>query len=327
VVDKVQQNSRLGDRHLDHLRRSTARSIRFAVNSPQIQVLPAWCYVSLGINAVLLVLVVVLGIRDRPQSDGPHQAIAGGVERLEAQAITATAPPTEAASSTPISDPEDPSQSSNSLGPRLKLSYSEWVDLLRTEARAIAEAEPEQLSILMGDSISLWFPNELLPPSQTWLNQGISGEGTAGLLQRLDLIDRTRPDTIFVMIGINDMLRQVEDDTILANQRLIIQELREQHPDAAIVVQSVLPHAGEQATWEGKERLLRIPNQRIRDLNQELAAIARQEGADFLDLYPLFSDAEGNLRLDLTTDGLHLNHDGYLVWTSALQLFDQLALN
>ncbi|MEB3360399.1 MAG: SGNH/GDSL hydrolase family protein [Synechococcales bacterium] len=330
MVDKVQQDKRLGDRHFDHLRRTTARSIRFAVHSPHVYVLPAWCYVSLGVNAVLLALVLVLGWRDRPRPPSPStRAIAGEVSPPEVQAMTSNAPLSlaESSASSQLASDDSPDLPPPALGPRLDLSYDEWVALLETEARAIANEAPDNLSILMGDSISLWFPSELLPPSQTWLNQGISGEGTAGLLKRLDLIDRTQPDTIFVMIGINDMLREVTDATILANQRAIIQELREQHPDAAIVVQSVLPHAGEESSWEGKERLLAIPNQRIRNLNRELAAIARQEGADFLDLYPLFSDADGNLRLDLTTDGLHLNRNGYLVWTSALQLFEQLALD
>jgi len=46
----------------------------------------------------------------------------------------------------------------------------------------------------------------------------------------------------------------------------------------------------------------------------------------YLDLYPMFSDAEGNLQTELSTDGLHLNEQGYLVWRSALQLFGQIQL-
>ncbi|HAX89511.1 MAG TPA: lysophospholipase, partial [Cyanobacteria bacterium UBA11370] len=61
------------------------------------------------------------------------------------------------------------------LGERHQLNYQQWVALLEQEAQVIAEQKPEHLAVLLGDSISLWFPNELLPPDQKWLNQGISG--------------------------------------------------------------------------------------------------------------------------------------------------------
>jgi len=207
------------------------------------------------------------------------------------------------------------------MGPRHQLNYAQWIHLLAQEAKAIAAQNPEHLSILLGDSISLWFPPELLLPGQVWLNQGISGETSTGLLQRLDLLDQTNPDTILVMIGINDLLRGEEDSTLLNNHRQIIQYLKTTHPETEVVVQSILPHAETQATWEGRDRLLALPNSRIRALNQELAAIADAEGAKFLDLYSLLADGQGNLQMDLSTDGLHLNRDGYLVWRSGLQMY------
>ncbi len=213
------------------------------------------------------------------------------------------------------------------LGERHQLNYQQWVALLEQEAQVIAEQKPEHLAVLLGDSISLWFPNELLPPDQKWLNQGISGETSAGLLNRLELLDQTQPEVIFVMIGINDLIRGIKDETLLANQQLIIRYLQRVHPQAQIVVQSVLPHSAEKATWQGRDRLLEIPNRRIRDINQRLKAIAKAEGVIYLDLYPMFADTKGNLKSELSTDGLHLSPQGYLVWHYALQLFNQLLLD
>lgn len=215
-------------------------------------------------------------------------------------------------------------QPSPQLGPRHQLSYEQWVGLLGREARAIAAQPPKRLNILLGDSLSLWFPSELLPSETTWLNQGISGETSGGLLNRLDLMDQTEPEVIFVMIGINDLIRGVSNEAIAANYRGMIRYLVWAHPDSRIVVQSILPHGGTQATWEGRDRLLAIPLEQIQDLNESLAAIARDEGAQYLNLYPLFANEAGYLRPDFTTDGLHLNRNGYLVWRSALQLYGQL---
>ena len=207
------------------------------------------------------------------------------------------------------------------LGPRHQLSYPQWLDILKQEAKITARKNPQRLTILAGDSLSLWFPPELLPEDRSWLNQGISGEVSNGLLQRLDFFDRTKPEKIFIMVGINDLIRGLDDQEILANYQQIISYLRRKHPQTEIVVQSILPHGEEGITWEGKEKLLAIPNPRIRNLNQELNNLATEKGAKYLNLHPLFTDKQGNLRSDFTTDGLHLSPPGYLVWRTALQMY------
>ena len=207
------------------------------------------------------------------------------------------------------------------LGPRHKLSYPQWLDILKQEAKITARKNPQRLTILAGDSLSLWFPPELLPEDRSWLNQGISGEVSNGLLQRLDFFDRTKPEKIFIMVGINDLIRGLDDQEILANYQQIISYLRRKHPQTEIVVQSILPHGEEGITWEGKEKLLAIPNPRIRNLNQDLNNLATEKGVKYLNLHPLFTDKQGNLRSDFTTDGLHLSPPGYLVWRTALQMY------
>lgn len=205
-------------------------------------------------------------------------------------------------------------------------TYQEWVQQLRREAIAAANNGPPRLTVLAGDSLSLWFPVQLLPEERSWLNQGISGETSSGLLSRLYVFDGTSPETIFVMIGINDLVRGSDDETVLENQRQIIRELLRAHPKSQIVVQSILPHMGNKATWENSDRLLDIPNSRIREINRRLKAIADFEGAFFLDLHPLFASPTGFLRPEFSTDGLHLNDSGYLVWRTAIKLYSQMKL-
>ncbi len=272
--------------------------------SSSVKTFPAWAFFSLLSNVILLLAVILL--------IGKQQAVTAFL----ANVLSPTAEPTPNTQTQQAAAPQ--------LGKRHKFDYQEWVNILEQEAEVAAEKKPRNLTVMAGDSLSLWFPSELLPENKTWLNQGISGEKTAGLLQRLNLFDKTTPETIFVMIGINDLIAGVSDRTILDNQRQILTYLHKKHPKAQIVVQSILPHQGEQATWEGKEKLLAIPNSRIRNLNQQLRTIAAKESVKYLNLYPLFADKQGNLRSNFTTDGLHLNPDGYLVWSSALQLYSQI---
>lgn len=199
------------------------------------------------------------------------------------------------------------------LQQRKQLTYKQRVAILKQEANLAALERPQKLTVLAGNSLSDWFPADLLPSERTWLNQGIAGDTSAGLLRRLHLFDRTQPETIFVMIGINDLLRGVRDETILENQRQIVRHLQRVHSNSQIVVQSILPHSG------GGSKA--VPNSRIRQLNTQLKAIAEAEGVNYLELHPLFTDAQGNLRSELSTDGLHLNTQGYHIWRSALQLY------
>ena len=59
--------------------------------------------------------------------------------------------------------------------------------------------------------------------------------------------------------------------------------------------------------------------ERAMRLNKQLQAIAAQENAGYLNLHALFVDGQGKMRQDLTTDGLHLNRQGYKVWQQAMQ--------
>jgi lysophospholipase L1-like esterase len=143
------------------------------------------------------------------------------------------------------------------------------------------------------------------------------------LLNRLALLDQNQIESAFVMIGINDLIWGGSDAELVGNLRAIVSALKAQHPQAQIVVQSILPHGGPAATWEGRDRLLALPPERIVAVNAQIKQIASQTGAEYLDLYPLFVDGDGYLRPDLSTDGLHLNANGYLVWRSALALYNE----
>ncbi|MBD0333934.1 MAG: hypothetical protein ICV62_00450 [Cyanobacteria bacterium Co-bin13] len=183
-------------------------------------------------------------------------------------------------------------------------THQQWQSLLAQEARAVTAGQgSNRLTVVVGDSLSLWLPSEALPRDRFWLNQSISGETTGQILQRLSAFAATRPDTIYVMAGVNDLKNGASNAEVVNNLRLITQRLRQQHPEARVVVHSILP-----------TRLANISSARVRLLNQLIGYSVRQQGGEFLDLQPQFTDTQGNLSQDLTTDGLHLNPQGYRVW-------------
>jgi lysophospholipase L1-like esterase len=272
--------------------------------TPPRKKIPGWASLSLALNGVVL-LGVSVGVAK------PH---------LLARVLPGLTP------TAAVVAPDAEAVMPEGGGDRKQLSYEQWREVLQQEATAAAKNQPENLTVLLGDSITLWFPPELLPNDRTWLNQAISGDTTAGLLKRSDLLSPTQPQTIFLMAGINDLKTGVPEAETLANTRQLIQQLRQQHPEAEIVLQAILPHGGEPMTTAEREPFLKISNEQIFKLNQQLAAIAQEEQVFFLNLYSLFANEEGFLRSELSTDGLHLNPEGYRVWRTALQVFGQTAL-
>lgn len=187
-------------------------------------------------------------------------------------------------------------------------AYHQWVSLLQQEAKAMAQGQgSSRLTVILGDSLSLWFPPEMLPKDRFWLNQGISGDTTSAILQRMSAFDTTNPDTIHVLAGINDLRRGATDGEVLRNLQQIVQRLRHTHPDAKVIVHSILP-----------TRLASLPSDRIRRLNAAIANTVQAEGAFFLNLQPTFAEDSGILRRELTTDGIHLSLRGYRAWESVI---------
>ena len=193
-------------------------------------------------------------------------------------------------------------------------TYGQWKHLLAQEARAVGSGQGNnKLGVIVGDSLSMWFPSQLLPYGKLWLNQGISGENSAQVLRRLQNLDSTRPDNIYVMVGVNDLRQGATDATIFNNTKSIVRRLRQNHPQSQIVVQSILPTNSQS-----------FSNQRIQNLNRQIMAMVQKEGANYLNLYPLFLDGENKMRKELTTDGIHLSTQGYQVWQRALQRAENL---
>lgn len=78
------------------------------------------------------------------------------------------------------------------------------------------------------------------------VNAGVSGETTAGLLQRLDWLLRGRFDVFVIESGANDGLRGVAVEAIESNLRQIVERVRKERPDAkvALIQMEALPNYG-----------------------------------------------------------------------------------
>lgn len=165
--------------------------------------------------------------------------------------------------------------------------------------------------VFIGDSLTEWFNWQDRFPAFRILNLGISGETVEELLDRRDHI-RSRvesPDFIFLMTGINNVLSERYDITKSYSE--IVRNLKTWYKGATVVVQSLLP---VDIPW--------IRNDTIRTINRHLTEIAQEHGAEYLDVYAAFTDANGNPKPGLLSDdGVHLAGRGYDVWAKTVEKY------
>jgi lysophospholipase L1-like esterase len=197
--------------------------------------------------------------------------------------------------------------------------------------------------VFVGDSITdfwhldanPWFPGKYCGgaiwdesfggavPLRSALNLGVSGDRIEHVLHRLlpaaqggeGWLDRgdLQPDTIFVMLGINNSFDSESPATtsIYKGVLAVVAGIHARKPNARIVIQSLLP-----TDDDTKNRDLVLP---VNDLLRQYAA--HTKGTAYLDLYPAFVDEQGAQRRNLFNDSLHPSRDGYRVWRDRLIAF------
>ena len=174
--------------------------------------------------------------------------------------------------------------------------------------------------VFTGSSLCELFPiNEMLQnvePRICVYNRGIGGDNTFGMIDRLPDILKSKPRKIFLMAGINDLTGGQPVDTIVMNITRMADMVHEAVPGCRLYIQSVLPVNTRRLAYPG----LKGHNPQVRTLNARLVQLCdAKPWCTFVDLVPLLSDADGELRIDLTKDGIHLHPVGYVIWTDYLK--------
>jgi lysophospholipase L1-like esterase len=163
--------------------------------------------------------------------------------------------------------------------------------------------------IFLGNSLTdagRW--NDIAPELPV-LNRGISGDISFGVLARLDEIVRHKPAKVFLMIGVNDLKRNVPPAYIIANYQKIVQGIRAASPQTIIYLNSVLPVNEQKLIAPFRA----VKNQDIETLNKALLEISKKSRqVQYVDLHVLLADSQGNLRPEITPDGIHLEVAAYV---------------
>ena len=199
------------------------------------------------------------------------------------------------------------------------LKEQEKIQTKYRELNQISVLEPD--IIFIGDSIVEYYPlQELLGTAKTIVNRGIRGYQTGLLLDNLDAhLYGDAVDQIVLLIGTNDIGKDIPMNDALDNLEGVIQSLNRDYPLSQIKLLSILP-VNEGAEY--KQTVYIRTNEKIREWNQAYEALASAYmQVDFLPIYDSLTDPDGQLQSAYTTDGLHLSVAGYQALSDILKTY------
>lgn len=127
----------------------------------------------------------------------------------------------------------------------------------------------------------------------------------------LDALKEKQAKKIYIMLGANGINFLPIDEMIKDYQRLIL-EIKQEHPDAIIYVQSVLPVT--------KENKYNVSNEDINFFNEQLIQLCAKEQVYYLDISSDFKTEDGTLPIETSpTDGMHFGKRYYSIWFDFLK--------
>ena len=163
-------------------------------------------------------------------------------------------------------------------------------------------------TVMLGDSITDEGQWDELLDNPFVQNRGISGDTTDGVLERLDSINKSIKQ-VFIMIGVNDIMRGKEVDEVYSNYLKIIKFFQDRN--IKVYIQSTL--------FIGERRAENF-NIKVEDLDKRLEKYAKENNITFINLNPIFAPNKV-LKKEFTFDDLHLNGTAYKLWAQEIRKF------
>jgi lysophospholipase L1-like esterase len=173
-------------------------------------------------------------------------------------------------------------------------------------------AAGENRVVFLGDQITdLWGRGSAgFFPDKPWLNRGIAGQTTDQMLVRFrqDVID-LHANVVVILAGLNDIagIHGTFTEEMTLDNLKSMTELAHANGIRAVLA-SVTPVCDCYTNSKARQRW----QERITELNELIRKYCARGNAGYLDYYSALSD-EGNLKKELTSDGVLPNDPGYIV--------------
>jgi lysophospholipase L1-like esterase len=151
----------------------------------------------------------------------------------------------------------------------------------------------------------------------TVYNRGISGTTTDEFLAEIDaVLFGPEPSRVFINIGTNDLAERTDGEHwqmhLLKNYESILQQLKTRLPETEVYLMAYYPVNMDVLRSFGKDKKFGLRSkEHMADTNAKIALLAEKYGYQFIDVNDGITDADGNLKKEITVDGIHMYARGY----------------
>lgn len=200
-----------------------------------------------------------------------------------------------------------------SAGEKKEVKPDRWEkDIQAFEAQDKKSAPPRDAILFIGSSsIKRWNTLAKDFPEVPVINRGFGGSQIADSVKYADrLVVPHDPRLIVMYAGGNDIAAGKSPEHLLKDFQEFVDRVRKGLPEVSIAYVSVNPNI---ARWAQREK--------VQEANRLIEEFAKRDAKlAFIDSYPAFLGEDGLPKKELLDkDNLHLNAEGYKVWTSVLK--------
>lgn len=159
-------------------------------------------------------------------------------------------------------------------------------------------------------------------------NRGIGGTTTDDFLREINtVLFDLEPSKVFINIGTNDINKREDgeywQDHLLKNYEEILRQMKQRLPKTEVYMMAYYPinaNLPDSPDW-AVEAFMTRTNEALIDTNEKVKLLAEKYEYHFIDVNDGLKDCDGNLRADITVDGMHMYPGGYQSVFEALKQY------
>jgi len=201
------------------------------------------------------------------------------------------------------------------IGAQNHLKFKDEVVAIQKKYDTLPATLKETIVFTGSSSIRLWGNLPTLFPKYHIINSGFGGSVSNDLLfYTKELILNYKPKKVFVYVGDNDIYNGIKTKEIIINLLKIINQIKKQNANTQIILISAKPSIKR---WHLKKKYQKL-NRKQKQLTK------KDPRLHYADVWSKMIDLK-KLKIPLfSSDGLHMNTNGYDLWHATIKEFINL---
>ena len=272
---------------------------------------PRWLMVMLTGCVVFLVAIAISRLTPRPAA---YAQPAPTVTPTTASAPTPTVTPTAAPTPTPTPEFTVTPTAAPDYAQPVPATDSADPDTWFQDALFIGNSRVDGLRLYSGIKGADFLTHVGLSVYQVMDGDPVIRRGE-DMISVLEAVGQKEYNKIYVALGINE-LGYFRAQGFADTMGELVDELRALQPQATLYIQAILPV--NTALCQKYEQRYYITNEAIDDYNAALAGMTEEKEVWLLDIPDQLLDQNGEIKEELSADGVHMQRAGYVIWLDYL---------